>query len=69
MRSKGVDGVISFQSILEELVAGVSTNRNYVKSDLLQILRLLKNYGLLKDTQMEFGFPRRGGKRVKGGGE
>jgi hypothetical protein len=62
LRAKGVDGVISFPSILEELVAGVSTNRNYVKSDLLQILRLLKNYGLLKDPQMEFRFPHRGGR-------
>jgi hypothetical protein len=31
----------------------VATNRNYVKSDLLQTLRLLKNYDLLKDPQME----------------
>lgn len=69
LRSKGVDGVISFQSILEELVAGVATNRNYVKSDLLQVIRLLKNYGLLKAPQMEFGFPRRRVKRVKGGKE
>jgi hypothetical protein len=59
LRSKGVDGVISFRSILQELIASVATNRNYRKSDLLQILRLLKNYGLLKDPQMEFGWKRR----------
>ncbi len=53
LRSKGVDGVISFRSILQELIAGVHTNRNYQKSDLLQILRLLKNYDLLKEPQME----------------
>ena len=59
LRSKGVDGVISFRSILQELIGSVATNRNYRKSDLLQILRLLKNYGLLKDPQMEFGWKRR----------
>jgi hypothetical protein len=59
LRSKGVDGVISFRSILQELIASVATNRNYQKSDLLQVLRLLKNYGLLKEPQMEFGWKRR----------
>jgi hypothetical protein len=53
LRAKGVDGVISFRAILRELIAGVATNRNYQKSDLLQILRLLKNYDLLKEPQME----------------
>ncbi|MGD1018588.1 MAG: hypothetical protein ABSA12_04640 [Verrucomicrobiia bacterium] len=59
LRSKGVDGVIAFRSILQELIASVATNRNYQKSDLLQTLRLLKNYGLLKEPQMEFGWKRR----------
>ncbi len=62
LRSKGVDGVISFRSILQELIASVAINRNYRKSDLLQILRLLKNYGLLREPQMEFGWKRRGRK-------
>ena len=53
LRAKGVDGVISFRSILRELIASVHTNRNYQKSDLLQILRLLKNYDLLKEPQLE----------------
>jgi len=53
LRAKGVDGVISFPSILQELLAGVRTNRNYQKSDLLQILRLLKNYDLIREPQME----------------
>ena len=54
LRAKGVDGVISFHDILQSLVASVKTNRNYQKSDLLQILRLLKNYDLLKEPQLEF---------------
>ena len=53
LKAKGVDGVISFRSILRELIASVATNRNYQKSDLLQILRLLKNYELLKEPQLE----------------
>ncbi len=59
LKSKGVDGVISFRSILQELIAGVHTNRNYQKSDLLQILRLLKNYDLLKEPQLELKLRRK----------
>jgi hypothetical protein len=62
LRAKGVDGVISFRSILQELIATVQTNRNYQKSDLLQILRLLKNYELLKEPQLELKFSRKGAK-------
>jgi hypothetical protein len=54
LKSKGVDGVISFRSILQDLISIVTINRNYQKSDLLQVLRLLKNYELLKEPQMEF---------------
>jgi hypothetical protein len=53
LRAKGVDAVISFRAILRELAAKVATNRNYQKSDLLQILRLLKNYDLLREPQLE----------------
>lgn len=53
LRSRGVDGVISFREILQRLIARVHTNRNYLKSDLLQLLRLLKNYELLREPQLE----------------
>jgi hypothetical protein len=59
LQARGVDGVISFREILRELVGSVATNRNYQKSDLLQTLRLLKNYDLLRDPQMEFSWKRR----------
>lgn len=59
LQAKGVDGVISFRAILQELIAGVHTNRNYQKSDLLQILRLLKNYDLLKEPQLELKLRRK----------
>jgi hypothetical protein len=53
LRDKGVDGVISFETILSELVDRVDTNRNYEKSDLLQIIRLLKNYDLIRERQLD----------------
>jgi hypothetical protein len=53
LRSKGVDAVILFRTMLTELVNETEANRNYQKSDLLQIIRILKNYDLLKDPQME----------------
>ena len=61
LRDRGVDGVISFRTMLLELVSAVRANRNYEKSDLLQILRILKVYGLVKDPQLEF-FEKRGRK-------
>ena len=60
LREKGVDGVISFATMLSELISHVEVNRNYDKSDLLQMIRVLKSYDLLKDSQMElFGKRRR----------
>ncbi|OGV62114.1 MAG: hypothetical protein A2498_07820 [Lentisphaerae bacterium RIFOXYC12_FULL_60_16] len=53
LREKGVDGVISFATILIELIRSVSVNRNYAKSDLLQVVRLLKTYDLIKDVQLD----------------
>lgn len=54
LKEKGVDGVICFKTMLWELVSRVDVNKNYDKSDLLQVIRLLKNYELIKDSQMEF---------------
>ncbi|MDP6525139.1 MAG: hypothetical protein QGI24_03005 [Kiritimatiellia bacterium] len=53
LKEKGIDGVITFRTMLSELIAGVETHRNYEKSDLLQVIRLLKNYDFLKDSQLE----------------
>lgn len=65
LKSCGVDGVISFRTMLLELVAAVKVNRNYEKSDLLQILRILKVHGLVKDPQLDF-FDKRSRKPAKG---
>lgn len=52
-RERGVDGVLPFRTLLVELAALVDVNCNYEKSDFLQALRILKNYDLIKDAQME----------------
>ncbi|HKL20919.1 MAG TPA: hypothetical protein VJ904_03890 [Tichowtungia sp.] len=60
MRENGVDGVLSFRTMLQELINHLDTAKNYEKSDMLQILRILKTYDLLKESQMElFGVHRR----------
>ena len=53
LRSKGVDAVIPFHTMLGTLVKETQVNRNYQKSDLLQIIRILKNYDFFKEPQLE----------------
>jgi len=53
LRSKGVDAVIPFRTMLVDLVNEVRVNRNYQKSDLLQIIRILKNYDFFKEPQLD----------------
>jgi hypothetical protein len=53
LRSKGVDAVIPFRAMLADLVERIEANRNYQKSDVLQVMRILKNYDFFKDQQME----------------
>jgi hypothetical protein len=59
LRSKGVDAVLPFRTMLLDLIDRTEVNRNYQKSDLLQIIRILKNYELLRDAQLELFRPRR----------
>jgi hypothetical protein len=59
LRSKGVDAVIPFGTMLADLVSETRINRNYQKSDLLQIIRILKNYDFFKEPQMELFKSRR----------
>ncbi len=53
LRGKGVDAVIPFRTILVDLIARAEVNRNYDKSDVLQVIRVLKTYQLFKDPQLE----------------
>ena len=53
LRSKGIDAIIPFRTMLADLVKETEVNRNYQKSDLLQIIRILKNYDFFKEPQLE----------------
>jgi hypothetical protein len=57
LQEKGIDAVISFTTILAELVAQTKESRNYQKSDLLQMIRLLKNYNFFREPQLELFKP------------
>ena len=59
LRSKGIDAVIPFHTILADLVGQTEVNRNYQKSDLLQIIRILKNYDFFKEPQLELFRPKK----------
>ena len=56
LKERGVDGIISFRTVLQELIGRIEVNRNYRKSDTLQIMRILKNYDFLKEPQLDL-FP------------
>jgi hypothetical protein len=44
--------------MLADLVSQTQVNRNYQQSDLLQIIRILKNYDFLREPQLELFKPR-----------
>ncbi|MGH7997634.1 MAG: hypothetical protein ACREFX_14915 [Opitutaceae bacterium] len=54
LKARGVDAIVSFRSMLLDLIDKVETNRSYRKSDALQMIRILKNYELLRDPQLDF---------------
>ena len=53
LKSSGIDGILSFNTILSTLIDRIETNRNYQKSDLLQVIRVMKNYGFFRENQLE----------------
>ena len=53
LHSKGIDAVVPFRTMLSDLIEHIEVNRNYQKSDLLQIIRILKNYDLFAPPQLE----------------
>jgi len=59
LRAKGVDAVIPFRTMLTDLIGQTEVNRNYQKSDLLQIIRILKNYDFFREPQLELFKPKR----------
>jgi hypothetical protein len=63
LRDRGIDGIVLFGQMLQELAAAIDVKHNYEKSDVLQMLRILKNYDLLREPQMELFTRRRRGSR------
>lgn len=53
LRERGVDGVVLFPTMVRELAAWLETSNNYEKSDVLQMLRIVKNYDLFREDQLE----------------
>jgi len=66
LKEHGVDAIISFRAMLLDLLEKVEINQNYTKSDTLQVMRILKNYDLLKDTQMDLLPDRPSSRRSRG---
>lgn len=64
LKANGVDAIISFRAMLLDLLEKIEVNQSYTKSDTLQVMRILKNYDLLKDTQLDL-IAERGGPRRK----
>lgn len=53
LRQKGLQAAISFPTMLSDLINWVEPNRNYQKSDVLQLIRILKNYEFFKEPQLD----------------
>jgi len=67
LKERGVDAIISFRAMLLDLLEKVEVNQNYTKNDTLQVMRILKNYDLLKDTQLDLLPDRPAARRGRGG--
>jgi len=65
LKASGVDAIISFRAMLLDLIDKIEINQNYSKSDTLQVIRLLKNYDLLQDPQLDLLADRAAGRRAK----
>ena len=63
LKEHGIDAIISFRSMLLDIIERVEINKSYGKSDTLQVIRILKNYDLLKDAQLDLIADRSAGPR------
>ena len=62
LKERGVDAIISFRMMLLDIVDKIEINRNYRKSDTLQLLRILKTYDFLREPQLDLLTPAQGRK-------
>lgn len=57
LRGMGIDHVLEFAAVLQDMLQRINAHGNYAPSQTLQTLRLLKRYGLVRNQQLEFSFP------------
>jgi hypothetical protein len=57
LQERGIDHVIEFPTVLQDLLNRLDMHGNYASSQTLQTLRLMKRYRLVRNQQMEFTFP------------
>lgn len=53
LNAHGIDCLLSFRSLLQDVISRIDLQHGYQNTDLLQILRVLKNYDMLKSPQLE----------------
>jgi len=53
LKENGIDYVLEFRMVLEDLIDRVQIHRNYDESPTLQLIRILKRYDLIRDYQMD----------------
>ena len=53
LKSGGIGAAATYPTMLAKLVDSAEPNNNYAKSQLMQTLRILKNYGMLRPAQLE----------------
>lgn len=57
LQGLGIDHVIEFPAVLQDMLQRINAHGNYAPSQTLQTLRLIKRYGLVRNQQLEFAFP------------
>jgi hypothetical protein len=65
IRESGIAGVLPFRTILLELSGMVRSHFVYDQSDVMQLMRILKSYGLLRSAQMDLFRTRRKSAKVR----
>ena len=61
LKENGIDHFLEFPTILSHLIGHVEVSVNYTGSDILQLLRFLKRYRLVKGLQFELPFKGKSG--------
>jgi len=55
LQDKGIDHVLTFETVLIDIMNNIRPHKNYY-NDLLQLIRILKQYRLLRQPQLELPY-------------